>query len=80
LLDEWDNFGKYDRSREQVCQLWNTAQVMGQLDRMGTIAPGKLADLVLVDRDVPTATPEQSRDTKVVWTMYEGKTVFGNGP
>ncbi len=58
----------------------NAAQVLGQLDRIGTIAPGKQADLVLLDRDVLTATAEESRDTKVVWTLFGGKTVYGTGP
>ena len=58
----------------------NAAQVLGQLDRLGTIAPGKLADLALVDRDVLTVSAEDARDAKVLWTMYEGKIVFGDGP
>ncbi|MGA9980702.1 MAG: amidohydrolase [Candidatus Sulfotelmatobacter sp.] len=53
----------------------NSARAMN-LDSIGTIAPGKRADLVLLDRDVLTVSPEQMRDTKVVWTMVAGKTVY----
>lgn len=46
------------------------------LDSIGTIAAGKRADLVLLDRDVLTVSPEEMRDTKVVWTMVAGKIVY----
>jgi hypothetical protein len=46
------------------------------LDSIGTIAPGKRADLVLLDRDVLTVSPEALRDTKVLWTMVAGKIVY----
>jgi len=53
----------------------NSARAMN-LDSIGTIAPGKRADLVLLDRDVLTISPEKMRDTKVVWTMVAGKVVW----
>ncbi len=53
----------------------NSAHAMN-LDSIGTIAPGKRADLVLLDRDVLTISPEEMRDTKVLWTMVAGKTVY----
>jgi predicted amidohydrolase YtcJ len=53
----------------------NSAKAMN-LDSIGTIAPGKRADLVLLDRDVLTISPEEMRETKVVWTMVAGKTVY----
>ncbi|HXY11720.1 MAG TPA: amidohydrolase [Terriglobales bacterium] len=53
----------------------NSARAMN-LDSIGSIAPGKRADLVLLDRDVLTISPEEMRDTKVLWTMVAGKTVY----
>jgi hypothetical protein len=53
----------------------NSARAMN-LDSIGTIAAGKRADLILLDRDVLTISPEEMRDTKVVWTMVAGKTVY----
>jgi len=53
----------------------NSARAMN-LDSIGSIAPGKRADLVLLDRDVLTISPEEMRETKVVWTMVAGKTVY----
>jgi predicted amidohydrolase YtcJ len=54
----------------------NSARAMNQQDFIGSIAPGKQADLVLLDRDVLTVSPEELRDTKVVWTMVGGQTVY----
>ena len=53
----------------------NSAHAMN-MESIGTIAPGKRADLVLLDRDVLTVSPERMRDTKVLWTMVAGKTVY----
>jgi predicted amidohydrolase YtcJ len=53
----------------------NSARAMNLQDSIGSIAPGKQADLVLVDRDVLTVPSEELKDTKVLWTMVGGKTV-----
>jgi len=53
----------------------NSAKALN-LDSIGVIAPGKRADLVLLDRDVLTISPDEMRDTKVVWTMVGGKIVY----
>jgi hypothetical protein len=53
----------------------NSAHAMN-LDSIGTIAAGKRADLILLDRDVLTISPEEMRDAKVLWTMVAGKTVY----
>ncbi len=54
----------------------NSARAMNLQDSIGSIAPGKRADLVLLDRDVLTVSPEEMRETKVLWTMVGGKTVY----
>jgi predicted amidohydrolase YtcJ len=53
----------------------NSARAMN-LDSIGAIVPGNRADLVLLDRDVLTVSPEEMRDTKIVWTMVAGKIVY----
>jgi predicted amidohydrolase YtcJ len=53
----------------------NSARAMN-MNSIGSIAPGKRADLVLLDRDVLTVSPEEMRDTKVLWTMVGGKVVW----
>ncbi len=54
----------------------NAAKAMMAEKTIGSITPGKYADLVLVDRDVLTVSPEAMKDTKVLWTMFEGKLVY----
>jgi hypothetical protein len=53
----------------------NSAKALN-LESIGVIAPGKRADLVLLDRDVLTVSPEEMENTKVLWTMVAGKTVY----
>jgi len=54
----------------------NSARAMNLLDKIGSLAPGKRADLILIDRDVLTISPEEMRDAKILWTMVAGKTVY----
>jgi predicted amidohydrolase YtcJ len=54
----------------------NSARAMKMLDTIGTVSPGKRADLILIDRDVLTVSPEEMRDAKVLWTMVGGKVVW----
>jgi predicted amidohydrolase YtcJ len=58
----------------------NSAQVLDMEDQIGSITVGKLADLVLVDRDVLTVPAEELKEAKVVWTLFGGKTVYGQSP
>jgi predicted amidohydrolase YtcJ len=45
-----------------------------ELDK-GSIEPGKLADLILVDRDPLTCPEDDLRSTRVLWTMVGGRIV-----
>jgi len=58
----------------------NSARALNQQDKIGSLAPGMQADLTLLDRDVLTVTPEEMRDTKVLWTMFGGITVYRGQP
>jgi len=42
----------------------------------GILAPGYLADFIILDRDITTATPQQLLHTKVLRTIVNGTTVF----
>lgn len=45
-------------------------------DTKGTIATGKLADLVILDKDPLKVEPMSIRDVKVVETIKEGKSIY----
>ena len=47
-----------------------------QEDNLGAIQPGKLADLVVLDRDYLTVPAEQIKDIKPVLTMVGGRIVY----
>ena len=43
----------------------------------GSITPGKLADLVVLDRDIFTCPAEEILQTQVIATILDGKVVYG---
>ena len=42
----------------------------------GSLAPGKLADLVIVDRDLTMIAPETIRDARIEYTIVGGRVVY----
>jgi predicted amidohydrolase YtcJ len=54
----------------------NSARAMNMLDTIGSLTPGKRADLIAIDRDVLTVPSEELRDAKILWTMVAGKIVY----
>jgi predicted amidohydrolase YtcJ len=54
----------------------NAARALNQQDRIGSIEPGKEADLALVDRDVLASPAEEMKDARVLRTMVAGEWVY----
>jgi predicted amidohydrolase YtcJ len=65
-------------SREQALRYYtiNNARIMFLDDVTGSLETGKLADLIVVDRDPLTCSLDDLRDTKVLKTYVAGKLVF----
>jgi hypothetical protein len=62
----------------------NGARAMSQADTLGSLEVGKLADLIVVDRDV-VALAENGRaheisETRVLLTLFDGKVIFEEEP
>jgi predicted amidohydrolase YtcJ len=55
---------------------WNGAYLGKEEDFKGSIEPGKLADLVVLDRDILAVPPEKIKDIKVLTTIVDGKIVY----
>jgi predicted amidohydrolase YtcJ len=55
----------------------NAALAMNQLSQIGSIAVGKQADFVILDRDVFTVSAVDLKNTKVLCTILGGRTIFG---
>ncbi|HRH51007.1 MAG TPA: amidohydrolase [Panacibacter sp.] len=54
----------------------NAAKALQLQKKIGSLEPGKSADMILADRDVLTISAEACRDTQILWTMFEGKIVY----
>ncbi|HSN74109.1 MAG TPA: amidohydrolase [Anaerolineae bacterium] len=54
------------------------AYASGQIGRLGSISPGKLADLVVLDRDIFAVPPSEIADTQAVLTVFDGAVVYSN--
>jgi hypothetical protein len=52
------------------------AKVCFEDQRKGTIAPGKLADLVLISGDPTRLPPDEIKDIEVEMTVIDGKVVW----
>ena len=56
----------------------NAAYVNFQEDRTGSIEPGKLADLIVLDRNLFTIPPAQISETRVLLTLFGGRPIWGD--
>ena len=55
----------------------NSAIQIGEFDRLGSIAEGKTADLVLMAEDLFEQSPNDIHQTRVAMTMVGGEVVHG---
>jgi predicted amidohydrolase YtcJ len=55
--------------------IW-VAEQYGEQDSKGSLEPGKLADLVILDRNPLAVAPDTIKDVKVVETIKEGRTIY----
>ena len=63
---------------EEALRAYTVGSATGSFDeaRKGTLARGKLADLVVIDRDLTTIAPESIRDARITMTVVGGRIVF----
>lgn len=68
-------------SREDalIAHTRKNAFLVFQEDNLGSIQPGKLADLVVLDRDYLTIPADQIKDIRPAMTMVGGRIVHDNG-
>jgi predicted amidohydrolase YtcJ len=69
-------------TREQAVRFYtmNNARILGCEDRLGSLEIGKLADLIVLDRDVLTCPPEEIAQTRVLRTYVGGQLVHEAPP
>jgi len=57
----------------------NNAVLMGAEADLGSVEPGKLADLVVLSQDILAVEPERIRDTRALMTLVGGRVVHRQG-
>jgi predicted amidohydrolase YtcJ len=55
---------------------WNGAYLGKDEDKLGSIEPGKLADLIVLDRDILSIPYDEIKDIEVLKTIVNGKTIY----
>lgn len=55
---------------------YGAAYVENFEDRIGTLQPGKLADLVIMDRNLFASAPEELLEAKPLYTFIDGEVVY----
>lgn len=65
-------------TREQAIRFYtaNNAWLLLLDDQVGSLEKGKLADMIVVDRDLLTCAEEEIKDTQVLQTYLAGKQVY----
>ena len=54
----------------------NGAQLTFEEEIKGSLEPGKLADMVILDRDIMTCPEDEIKDIKILRTFLGGETVY----
>ena len=54
----------------------NNAYAAFEEDRKGSLVPGKLADVVVLSRDIMTAPEDELPDARVAYTILGGRVVY----
>ena len=73
LVSPEESIGVMDAIRVYT---WNGAYIGKEEDIKGSIEPGKLADMVVLDRDILTVPQEEIKDIQVLTTIVDGKIVY----
>ncbi|OGD52710.1 hypothetical protein A3K81_01110 [Candidatus Bathyarchaeota archaeon RBG_13_60_20] len=55
---------------------WNGAYLGKDEDLLGSVEPDKLADLIVLDRDILSCPAEEIKDIRVVATLVGGRVVY----
>jgi predicted amidohydrolase YtcJ len=65
-------------SRKQAVWFYtrNNAYIMRMEDQIGSLEQGKLADFIILDRDLLTGPIDDVRDTLVLATYVSGRAVY----
>lgn len=65
-------------NREEAIRFYtiNNAKLLFLEEKVGSLEPGKLADFIVVDRDLLHCAEDEMKDTRVLKTYFEGKMIY----
>jgi len=71
-------FPEQRMTRQEAIQGFTIWAAFGSFQEklLGSIEPGKLADFTIVDRDILTIIPKEILNTRVLYTIVNGKIIF----
>jgi predicted amidohydrolase YtcJ len=72
-------YGDQRMSRAEALKSYtlDAAHAAFEENRKGSLAPGKLADITVLSRDILTIPEDEIRSAKIVYTIVGGKVLFG---
>lgn len=78
INDEIDFFPEQSMTREEALRSYtiDCAYAAFEETRKGSLVPGKLADIVVLDTDLLKCTDQELRQTQVLMTIVGGKVVY----
>ncbi|BAN47600.1 amidohydrolase [Metapseudomonas resinovorans] len=69
---------RIDRQTMLQAYTLNAARTIGLEQRIGSLAPGKQADFIILDRDVLSVADKDLAETRVLKTYFAGREVFSS--
>jgi hypothetical protein len=68
-------------SRRQALEMYtvNAAYALAREQDLGSLEPGKLADFIVIDRNILSCPQDDIRDTRVLQTYLAGELVYAAG-
>jgi len=59
-----------------IAHTFGASHTIGREDELGTLEEGKLADLVVLDKDLLQCAPDEISDTNILLTMMDGEITY----
>ena len=81
IAEEEGYYAEQALSREEALRGYTTGPAYAAFleDEVGSIEVGKFADLTVFDRDILTIEPSEILETRVAYTIVDGRIVFEAG-
>ena len=76
-IPAWNPVQKISVAQAILAYTRNAAHAAGTEKELGALAPGKLADLVILSEDIYCCKPDRIDQVKVTSTIFDGQPVWG---